>query len=169
MKLDALWRAARIFSTEDTILSTAKLILMTYLAGKRLGSSFVESSCISSKPVLQLRYRPWLREHSGKGMLTNGLQLRWFGLSRDSMTTINLERFNFFCISCRPVQVEQGIEYPSDRFYPIAYRLITRCSRWFFSVSPFCISHISYLQPIVVINLWGNSALGWNIILRDCC
>lgn len=134
MKLDALWRAARIFSTEDTILSTAKLILMTYLAGKRLGSSFVESSCISSKPVLQLRYRPWLREHSGKGMLTNGLQLRWFGLSRDSMTTINLERFNFFCISCRPVQVEQRIEYPSDRFYPIAYRLITRCSRWFFSV-----------------------------------
>lgn len=155
MKLDALWRAARIFSTEDTILSTAKLILMTYLTGKRLGSSFVESSCISSKPVLQLTYRPWLREHSGKGMLTNGLQLRWFGLSRDSMTTINLERFNFFCISCRPVQVEQGIECPSDQFYPIAYRLIIRCSANFFYVSSFCISRISYLQLIVVIKLWG--------------
>lgn len=138
MKLDALWRAARIFSTEDTILSTAKLILMTYLAGKRLGSSFVESSCISSKPVLQLRYRPWLREHSGKGMLTNGLQLRWFGLSRDSMTIINLERFNFFCISCR-VQVEQGIEYPSDQFYPIVYRTL---SRDFFSM--FCYFVFTY-------------------------
>lgn len=151
MKLDALWRAARIFSTEDTILSTAKLILMTYLAGKRLGSSFVESSCISSKPVLQLRYRPWLREHSGKGMLTNGLQLRWFGLSRDSMTTINLERFNFFCISCR-VQVEQGIEYPSDQFYPIAYRvIIVRCPAIFFLCFAILYLRISYLFPILVI------------------
>lgn len=140
MKLDALWRAARIFSTEDTILSTAKLILMTYLAGKRLGSSFVESSCISSKPVLQLRYRPWLREHSGKGMLTNGLQLRWFGLSRDSMTTINLERFNFFCISCRPVQVEQGSNIHPIDFIRLLSADYSMCVvPRFFSLSPFCI------------------------------
>lgn len=38
-------------------------------------SPSVDSSCISPEPVLQLRYRPWLHEHSGKGMLTNGLRL----------------------------------------------------------------------------------------------
>lgn len=109
---------------DRAILSVAKLILMTYSACKRWSSRFVESSCISSKPVLQLRHRPWLREHSGKGMLTNGSQLLRFGVSRGSMTTINLERFNFFRTSCPSNW--SGFEFPLDQFYRLVCRVIIR-------------------------------------------
>lgn len=68
---------------------------MTYSAGKTLVLLHRGPQLHPVEPVLQLRHRPWLDEHSGKGMLTNGLRLLWFGLSRDSMAIISLRTFQF--------------------------------------------------------------------------